>query len=436
MDDVSDDEAVMTPRHATSTQARPLTILAVGDGESTHVATRTQWFANRGHKVFLLTTTPHRPEIDGVVQLVVPSDRLASRTWLKRWPAPLRQGISHSLGVMAFLRAVRTSRPDVIHVHFAEQYYGWIASLLGSRPLVVTPMGSDVAAFEERDHPTSPGEWWTLRLLRAADYITPPSNFLVEVINRLGNFQNKTERIIWGVSLKKFRRRDASALRRRLGIEPHARVILSPKILRPFYRVHLIVEAMAFVCRSFPDAVLVMSEYAEDPAYRDEIVRRSNELGVAESIRFAGEVADDDMPTFYSLADVSVAIPPRDGMPVALLEAMACETPTILSRLPRYEEIVEHEESAYFVEPNPEAVAAGIIRLLDDPQLRARIVEQGRRIVAEQADLDEQAAIVERRYRALTATTRPRVFSMSALLSSIFAAGHAYLAFRRPHPPA
>jgi glycosyltransferase involved in cell wall biosynthesis len=424
----------MTPKPATSTHARRLTILAVGIGESTHVATRTQWFANRGHKVFLLTTTPHRPEIDGVVQLVVPADRLASHTWLRRIrrPAPLRQAISHSLGILAFVRALRISRPDVIHIHYAEQYYGWIASLLGSRPLVVTPMGSDVAAFEERVHPATPGEWWTLRLLRAADYITPPSNFLVDVINRLGDFQDKTERIIWGVSLEKFRRRDASAARRGLGIEPQARVVLSPKALRPFYRVHVIVDAMAIVCRRFPDAVLVMSEYAEDPAYRDQIVRRSNELGIGDNVRFAGELSDDDMPTFYSMADVSVAIPPRDGMPVALLEAMACETPTILSRLPRYEEIVRHEESTYFVEPNPEALAAGIIRLLDDPQLRGRIVEEGRRIVAEQADLDEQASIVERRYRALTTTTPPRAFRVLALLSAILAAGHAYLSFRRP----
>jgi glycosyltransferase involved in cell wall biosynthesis len=426
----------MTPRHASNTEARPLTILAVGIGGSTHVATRTQWFANRGHRVFLLTTTPHRPEIDGVVQLVVPADRLASHTWLRRWPVPLRHAISHSLGVMAFVRAFRRSRPDIIHIHFAQQYYGWIASLLGSRPLVVTPMGSDIAAFEERDHPTTPGEWWTLRLLQSADYITPPSNFLVDVINRLGDFQNKTERIIWGVSLERFRDRDASAMRQALGIEPQARVILSPKALRPFYRVHVIVEAMAVVCRLFPDAVLVMSEYAEDPAYRDQVARRSNELGIGDNVRFAGELPDDDVPDLYSMADVSVAIPPRDGMPVTLLEAMASGTPTILSRLPRYEEIVRHEESTYFVEPEPEALAAGIIRLLDDPQLRARIVEQGLRIVTEQGDLDEQAAIVERRYRALTATTPPRAFSVSALLSAVFAAGQAYLTFRRPHQSA
>jgi glycosyltransferase involved in cell wall biosynthesis len=426
----------MTPRHAASTQARPLTILAVGTGESTHVATRTKWFADRGHKVFLLTTAPHRPELDGVVQLVVPADRLASHPWLRRWPAPLRHAISHSLGVMAFVHAFRISRPDVVHIHYAEQYYGWIASLLGSQPLVVTPMGSDVAAFEERDQPTTPREWWTLRLFQSADYITPPSTFLVDVINRLGDFQDKTERIIWGVSLEKFHRRDASDLRSALGIDPQARVVLSPKALLPFYRVHLIVEAMAVVCRRFPDAVLVMSEYAEDPAYRDRIVRRSGELGIGDNIRFGGELGDADMPAFYSMADVSIAIPPRDGMPLALLEAMACETPTILSRLPRYEEIVRHEESTYFVEPDPEALATGIIRLLEDPGLRARIVEQGQRIVAEQADLDEQAAIVERRYQELTAATRPRAFRLSAVLSAVFAAARAYRSFGTTDKPA
>jgi hypothetical protein len=81
-------------------------------------------------------------------------------------------------------------------------------------------------------------------------------------------------------------------------------------------------------------------------------------------------------------------------------------------------------------------VAAGIIRLLNDPQLRERIAAQGRRIVAEQADLDQQAAIVEKRYRALRATTPLRAFTLSALISGLFAAGHAYVTFRRRHPPA
>src|SRR5215469_3058039 len=114
----------MTSDPATGTHARPLRILAVGTGESTHIAIRTKWFADRGHKVFLLTTKPHRPEIDGVVQLVVPADRLASHGRLRGWPAPLRQAISHWIGIKGFVRAFSVARPDVVHIHYAEQYYG------------------------------------------------------------------------------------------------------------------------------------------------------------------------------------------------------------------------------------------------------------------------------------------------------------------------
>src|SRR3954447_3040134 len=425
----------MSATSTTGTQARPLTILAIGNGESTHVVTRTQWFAKRGHKVFLLTTTPRRSEIEGVVQLAIPADALASHPWLARIhahsPQPLRGMLYHSFGVIHFLRALHIAQPDVIHVHYAHQYYGWIAGLLGSRPLVVTVMGSDVAPFEESVTPKTGWEWLTLLLLQRADYITPASEFLVSVVNRLGDFRTKTERVVWGVSLEKFRHSDASSLRSALGIPPRARVIFSPKILQSFYRVHLLVEAMPIVREAIPDVVLLLSSYAADPEYREQILRRTNELGLSEHVRFSGELADEDMPACYSMADVAVGIPPRDGMPVALFEGMACGTPTILSRLPRYEEIVRHEESAYFVEPDPEALAAGIIRVLDDAGLRMRMILEGRRIVAEQANLDEQAALVERRYRSLLVTTRPRRVRLSALFPAVRAAGLMYLKFRR-----
>src|SRR5262249_36595821 len=152
-----------------------LRILAIGNGESAHVVARTQCFAKRGHKVFLLTAAPHQSAIDGVEQIVAPADLLAPHRRLKgihaRSPQPLRGIIYHSFRVLEYLRAVRRSRPDILHVHYAHHYYGWLASLLGSRPLVVTVMGSDVAPFEERTSPETLGEWLTLHLLREADYI-------------------------------------------------------------------------------------------------------------------------------------------------------------------------------------------------------------------------------------------------------------------------
>ena len=343
-----------------------------------------------------------------------------------RFHRPLLRVVDRVVTAIAFWRAVRSCEADVVFVHWAHDYYPWLAGLFGCRPLVVTVLGGDVL-FEEQGSPSTREKWLTIRLLREADYITTQSNFLTEAVNQLGDFQAKTERVLWGVSLDDFRRRDASALQRELGLRPEARVVLSPKILQPFYRVHLVVEAMAIVCRRVPDAVLVVSEYAADPDYREQLARLAAELDLAEHVKFAGDVPDEAMPDFYSLAELSIGIPPSDGLPQALLESLASETPQILTRLPRYEEIVRHEESAYFVDPDPDSIAAGILRLLEDDELRTRIAQRGRRIVEEQANIDEQAAHVEARFRELAATTRPRTLRWSALISAV----PAYMTFRR-----
>lgn len=438
-----------------STDVRSLTICAVGAGSSTHIASRVRWFAERGHRVFLLTTSPSPSGIPGVTEVDLSAAPLVAaeasllgagrrcRDWYRRRAArlrrgggagrvqtiaeaptiaessrrPLREGIHRVLTALDFLYALRRCEPEIVHVHYAYGEHAWLTGLFGCRPLAVTVMGGDVL-FEEQGSPTAAGKWLTVRLLRHADYITTQSDFLTATVNRLGDFAVKTERVLWGVSLDTFRRRDAASLRLALGLRPGSRVVLSAKILQPFYRIDLVVEAMAAVRESCPDAVLVVTEYLADPAYREEIRRRVAELDLTEHVVFGGVLTDDEMPDLYSLATVSIAIPPSDGMPQALLESMACETPQILTRLPRYEELVQHEESAYFVDPDPESIAAGITRLLEDDALRSGIARQGRRIVEEQANLDEQAARVERRLRELAAATPARTFRLPALLSA------------------
>jgi glycosyltransferase involved in cell wall biosynthesis len=403
-------------------QGRRLTIVAIGAGSSTHVARFVQRFAKRGHRVVLFTDSPSPSGIEGVEQIVP-----ALRRWIPRVPRPLRGALYHGLSALDLLRALRASRPDVVHVYYAYSYYAWVAGLLGCRPLVVTVMGGDIL-FAEQGAPGPVGEWLTARLLRQADYITSQSHFLSGVVERLGGSPGKTERILWGVPPDEFGPRDTANLRRALGLGPESRIILSPKLLKPFYRVHLVVEAMAVVRRSIPDAVLVVGEYGADTAYREQIARRIDELGLGKQVMLVGQIPYEEMPSYYSLAEVSIGIPSSDSMPQALFEAMACGTPSILSRLPRYEEIVQHEDSAYFVEPDPEAIAAGIIRILDDTALRKRIAEQGRRIVVEQANLDREVARVETRYRELVAAIRPRAFGPVGLLSAGVAAARAYLA--------
>ncbi len=402
--------------------SRKLTLCLIGAAESTHVAARARCFAEMGHRVYLITETASSAGIEGVTQLVPALDpEFARRFWFRLilWGSRRIGGrkVDDAWRVITFIRLLRRCRPDIVHVHFAYSYYGWLAGVLSCRPLVVTVMGGDVL-FEEQGSPTPVGKWLTLELLRKADYITSKSNYLSDVLDQLGGFGGKAERIIWGVPVAKFRRVEASELRRSLRLASHRRVILSPKILRPLYRVHLVVKAMATVSRIFPEAILLVTEYSPDPNYRSEITRLIEGLGLGQHVLLCGRIDHAEMPRYYSLAEIAVAVPSSDGLPQTLLESMACETPNVLSKLARYEEIVRHKESAYFVEATPEAIADGITCLLEDPCLRAKLARNALDIVRREGDLDEQARRVERRYQELAGTIRPQLVRSSGLLAA------------------
>jgi glycosyltransferase involved in cell wall biosynthesis len=414
----------------TTAASRPLTICAIGYASSPHVAARVRCFADLGHRVFLITETASHCGIPGVTELVPTWDeRLARQLWFRLllWAARRIGGraVDDAWRLAVFLHMLRQCRPDIVHVHFAYSYYGWLAGLVACRPLVVTVMGGDVL-FAEQGNPTPVGKWLTLELLRKADYITSKSNYLTASLNEMGDFAGKTERIVWGVSLQQFQRVDASGLRARLGLGRERRVIFSPKILQPLYRAHLVVDAMAAARRQYPDAVLLVAEYSTDPEYKRAILLQIEELGLGDHVVFCGEIAHGDMPAYYSLAEISVAVPSSDGLPQTLLESMACCTPNILSRLERYEEIVRHRESAYFVAATAEEIAAGICALLGDAELRETIAEKAFKIVEREGDLDQQARQVEARYRELAAAVRPRVVSVAEL----WATARSYYRFR------
>jgi glycosyltransferase involved in cell wall biosynthesis len=372
-------------------ERRPLTICAIGSSTSTHVVSRVKCFADRGHRVFLISDS--RAGIEGVTEMV-PSGR------------PIRGLRSLSL-LLSVPGLIRRCRPDVVHVHFAYSPLAWMAAAANRHPLVVSVMGGDIL-FDEQGSPTPSGRRLTLQLLESADLITAKSDFLIGVLDRLGGFGAKTVKVVWGVDLKHFRRVDAGGLRTALGLGREDRVILSPRILQRFYNVHVIVEAMPRILAAIPEARLLITEYQADPAYRGEISRRVEALGLGEHVRFVGSVPHDEMPQHYSLADVTVAVPPSDGLPQTLLEGMACGAPSILSRLPRYEELATHGESALFVDISPESIAGGVICMLEDAELRERIATAGREIVATHADFDHDADRLEAKYYELLTTARRR----------------------------
>ena len=81
-----------------------------------------------------------------------------------------------------------------------------------------------------------------------------------------------------------------------------------------------------------------------------------------------------------------------EGIPVALMEAMACKVPVIATRLSGIPELVTDGAGILVAPDDAVALADAIVRVLDDEELSASLAERGRARVVESFDLFHEAA--------------------------------------------
>lgn len=366
----------------------PLRLCVVGDGRTPHVVERARVFAERGHRVFLVSEEP--VDVPGV-----------------EWRRPRNRVALPKLRVLgraqAVIAAIESCRADVVHVHFAHGFPAWVAPAARTRPLVISVMGGDVLFDERQKSPRD--RRLTTALLRAADFITAKSRFLGDVAAQVAPDVPR-RRVLWGVDTRLYAPGDTAAARRRLGVPETGFCVLSPRGLSALYNIEAIVGGFASAFAGDPGARLLIVEHAPDPEYANRVRAQVATLGLAARTHFLPGLPAREMPLYYAAADVVVSAPLSDGLPQTLLEAMACGRPHVLPPLPRYGELVEHERDALYAEATPEGLGGAFARLAADPALRQRLGEQARATILRVADRESELEGMERLYRDLIAQAR------------------------------
>jgi glycosyltransferase involved in cell wall biosynthesis len=139
-------------------------------------------------------------------------------------------------------------------------------------------------------------------------------------------------------------------------------------------------------------AVLLL---AGDGPLRARTCALAAELGLANRVRLLG--ARDDMPRLLAAADVCTLSSDWEGLPVALLEAMACGRPVVATGVDGVAEVLGHGGGLMVSPGDPSALAEALTALLGDPEATQRIGDEARRVIAEHHD----PAIMVRSYDAL-----------------------------------
>jgi glycosyltransferase involved in cell wall biosynthesis len=138
---------------------------------------------------------------------------------------------------------------------------------------------------------------------------------------------------------------------------------------------------------------------AGDGSERTRLREHAAALGLG-GVTFTGPVAPHDMPALYDAADLYVNASLIDNMPLSILEAYAAGTPVVTSDAGGIP-VIAHDGRTALVTRGaaPPALAAGILRLLEEPALAADLVRQGRELVLDRYSWAAVGGRWERLYR-------------------------------------
>jgi glycosyltransferase involved in cell wall biosynthesis len=115
-----------------------------------------------------------------------------------------------------------------------------------------------------------------------------------------------------------------------------------------------------------------------------------------------GYIAPKDLSAYYSMMDVFVHPSLRDGMPNALLEAMACERAVVTTPVGGILDVVKDSETGLIVPANdPAALSNAILKLFDDQSLRNRLGRSARELIQREFTLQKELDLNLNVYRSL-----------------------------------
>jgi glycosyltransferase involved in cell wall biosynthesis len=264
---------------------------------------------------------------------------------------------------------------DLIHAYFLPMA-GFVGAYSGKYlkvPSVVSIRGNDIerAAFD-------PGKFsHVMYALQNANAVTTNA---IELAKKAKAFIDREIHLIPnGIDTGNFKPVGRNeVLAEALGVENRtSKVVGFVGELREKKGLATLLTGYAQTNKKIPSTLLIVGEIreGEDKKLFDEFQLSNPE----NQIIVTGHVPHKDLPAYYSLMDVFIHPSLRDGMPNAVLEAMACGVPVIATPVGGVLDVLEDGVNGWTIPVNDaEHLAKVIEKLLNDPEQRARLSKKAR----------------------------------------------------------
>lgn len=379
----------------------PLRILFVADGRSPIAIQWMAHFVEAGHEVHLASTFDCKPNLKLASLRIVPVAYSAAaaagpRRGLRRLlPAGLRTWLRNLGGPLTISQAaaplreyVAEIKPDLVHA-LRIPYEGMLAAaaLEGSQPpLLVSAWGNDFTLHARNPLMAAAAQ----RSLRRADGLLADVQRDLALAQRVGFDVSKPTLLVpgnGGVRSELFHPAAQPAS------EPR---IINPRGLRAYVRNDVFFEAIALASKQIAGLQVDCPAMAGEPQ-AEAWVRR---FGLGKVVTLLPALPPGDLAAAYRRSRVMVSPATHDGTPNTLLEAMASGLLPVAGDLDSIREWITDGENGLLVDPtDASALAAAIVRGLEDGDLRAGAAAINARLIAERADYSHGMQKAEAFYR-------------------------------------
>ncbi|MDW8106698.1 MAG: glycosyltransferase family 4 protein [Armatimonadota bacterium] len=202
-----------------------------------------------------------------------------------------------------------------------------------------------------------------------------------EVIYALNTPYDKIDVIPNGIRAEKFRfefpEAERTAFRAQFAAPDQPLIFFVGRMVRE-KGVQVLLQALPIVRAEVPNAKLVIVGGGYR-AHLEEFVRFCH---LQHAVQFTGFIPDSDLLRLYRVVDVAVYPSLYEPFGIVALEAMAAGTPVVVSDAGGLKEVVQHEQTGIITwAGNPESLAWGILRVLQDPEGARRRAQRALKVV-------------------------------------------------------
>jgi len=361
-------------------------------GMNVYVRDLSRELGRRGIAVDCFTRSQN-PAVPRITKELGPNGRVMHVPAGPEAPYDKNQVVNHlpqfAQGVLDFARREGLTY-DVIHSHY------WLSGL-AARQLRQAWGAPIVQMFHTLGQmknavASGPQEWETDRRIQAEAEVMAFADCLVaatpleraQMVWLYGANAGKIVVVPCGVDLSLFRPVPQDQARQMLGLPAGRRVVLFVGRIEPLKGIDTLLRAMAVLSADGASkqkdlSVIIVggAPGAGAAQVRSELERLQNlqtELGIEHLVTFMGAQNQDTLVYYYSAADVTVVPSHYESFGMVALEAMACGTPVIASKVGGLAFTVQDGQTGFLVpDRDPEILAAKIRSLLDDDDLRHRL---------------------------------------------------------------